>query len=787
MNSPVLPFRSFVGKVKRMRLDENETMASLVMDLAFPHFRDVSEMTAKAQRFYQQFYGEDAYAALSLKPKRRRFSGGDSLPRGRYYTVCYEFPALIRSSQSARFHDGNVLKNELHAYSNDPANRPVFLLDYQSQQDRDAINRFNIPLDDQETSSRLSHEDDFWHKMAVCFLKRQGHASIIELILDAKERDPDFKNDGYGGSVVHLTPATPHGDISSIQVFNLYYKFEKVRIDKVIDLRYPDTQRALVDIFFPEFKNSVPRGGAVGDFCMCLPSLIASPLGGTEVTERIGTFFRAIGANAFVYPSARYNSFVRFRNGQLEQYSGWNLVDYRNTERPEFPDLSRRVTWTPEKHIRVEVPAVSEDFGFGSWRVRGVLEQAETSYDQQSLQFFGLSETQEQSASTHEERERAEESLSSQIQACRASLKQAGIEACESSQVEATLHNTLSLTLALREVGRENEALSLAKDAIELMQVVGVADEDVQTRYFVAKLNEVVGVLLLDRDHIEKAVSFIEIARIELHTALLATQNHALLSEYMAVSRTYLDVSSQLRQSGKPAGADPVFSVQEYIGLGDCWIQEGNVTEAIACFEKALDVTEELITYDVEPFFVEHTKSIAFERLGDCLFAQDRPRDAVERFSKCLKIRLQLYEQHATSHTRKDLGLAYARLGAALVGDAQADAGVSAHAKSAEHFEGVIRTEGIEYEDMEILGHLAIAYLNIALCLREANPEIFMDRMLAAYGLADELASRGRPQVMQNPALCVLKQKVDDGALPAEVVREARRDIMNELRSSESS
>ena len=52
--------------------------------------------------------------------------------------------------------------------------------------------------------------------------------------------------------------------------------------------------------------------------------------GGDGLTNAIGSYLRTIGVEALIFPSARSDTYVEFRNGELVDFGGWNLVDYRN-------------------------------------------------------------------------------------------------------------------------------------------------------------------------------------------------------------------------------------------------------------------------------------------------------------------------------------------------------------------------------------------------------------------------------------------------------------------------
>jgi hypothetical protein len=70
------------------------------------------------------------------------------------------------------------------------------------------------------------------------------------------------------------------------------------------------------------------------NFLGILPFLISEFRGGSPITDALGRWFRMLGADALIYPSARTNAVDCIFAGKL-MWRGWNLVDYRNAGEPE--------------------------------------------------------------------------------------------------------------------------------------------------------------------------------------------------------------------------------------------------------------------------------------------------------------------------------------------------------------------------------------------------------------------------------------------------------------------
>jgi hypothetical protein len=97
----------------------------------------------------------------------------------------------------------------------------------------------------------------------------------------------------------------------------------------------------------------------------------------------MGRWFRQIGANALIYPSARTDVECILHNGKVTLSRGWNLVDYRGA--PE-PDQAARIIMAPDSwwgllgaYTNVQILGDGQ-----SWRIVGPMrEQMEWFHNQQ--------------------------------------------------------------------------------------------------------------------------------------------------------------------------------------------------------------------------------------------------------------------------------------------------------------------------------------------------------------------------------------------------------------------
>lgn len=364
-----IPVRPFDGFVKRVRVDENEGLAGHILDLAFPLFRGTDSVSTQEGRVRADFYGNDRNIQLPGRQPRRRFSGGlpgESLPRGRYYSLCREFPPGSKEAKTQSA-DSGVLSAELSAYADWSVSGPVLVFDWSS---RDAVPEFQRPLaGGPATASALG----------VLFLRESGARSIMDIMLDEKERDPSFKDEDWGGvhQIIQMTGSIPIGPGLEYRYqmayrVNIQYKIEEIHLSRVVDLRYPDTQEAFLKVFIPELSSAGLDG-----FLTMLPTLLASQLGGSDATNLIGSYLRTHGADGLVYPSARFDPWVRFQNDTLADFGGWNLVDYRGAPSAHLPAFSRDLFRPePADRLKVEKPPPGREYGYGSWKVPGVMHRA---------------------------------------------------------------------------------------------------------------------------------------------------------------------------------------------------------------------------------------------------------------------------------------------------------------------------------------------------------------------------------------------------------------------------
>lgn len=366
-----IPVRPFDGHVKRVRVDENEGLARHILDVAFPLFRGAGAISGRERRVRDGFYGNGGDKHLPSRQPRRRFSGGlpgDPLPRGRYYTLCRQLPSSSREPKGSSA-DSGVLGAELDAYSDWSVSGPVLAFDWSSRQTVPPFLR------------KLAGGPTTTNALGVVFLRESGFRSMIEVIIAEKEQDPSFKDEDWGGAelLVMADGRIPIGPglqyrYHRAHCFNIQYKIEKMQLSRVVDLRYPGTQEAFLKVFSPNLTSA----GLDGFLMIMLPTLLTPGLGGSETTDLIGSYLRTHGAEGLIYPSARFDPWVKLQNDTIVDFGGWNLVDYRNAPSSHLPTFSKDL-FNPEQSDRMSVETLppSSRYGYGSWKVRGVMNKSE--------------------------------------------------------------------------------------------------------------------------------------------------------------------------------------------------------------------------------------------------------------------------------------------------------------------------------------------------------------------------------------------------------------------------
>lgn len=330
--SPV-PFRRFDGWLKYQRPDFANELGILVQSSGFPLFASGDKELSEREAARNEALRRRGLTVQELPPVRFRRFAGDmrgvrSLDRSRYYAVCLDEDG----------HDRDTLANEFNSYGDRTRTGFVAAVD---------CSALDTP------------------KPAIGIMLEDAPGVPSPLLAAAREKG--------------LLPA----DASAVRV-EIPYAVKRTAIERVLDLRHPDAR----DWLFREFGAGKPDvlglrfPAQEGDsFVSMLPSLMIRENGGDDLTNLLGAYLRAMGVEALIFPSARSDVSVTFENGELVDFRGWNLVDYRNASQAP---LTARLYWphpwtgfrdrgnNPLVDITTWIEVAPTDSAYaGSFRVRG--------------------------------------------------------------------------------------------------------------------------------------------------------------------------------------------------------------------------------------------------------------------------------------------------------------------------------------------------------------------------------------------------------------------------------
>lgn len=312
------PFRTFSGFLKQHAQESLSDTEQRLFEILFPAFEGTSEADDAYQDAIQSPLASVFAPLIEFAPgerRPRRFSGYD-LPRRRYSALC----------QDASGNDSQTLAHELRAYRNPVDLGMVEVLDLAIGAELQ-IRDVTVSLPPQLAVAVLIHEPQ---------------------LLPAQFRSLDFQQ-------------VPGLKGSPLFIYKFPYRVTRCKIDKTIDLRFPDVQawfyrtfRELPDalktglgesptIAHSQFHldNGVPP--LPDSFWAMLPTLMNPDIGGGSPADTgstllsIGHWMRQNNVAALIYPSARCDAATQVQNGDLKNWRGWNLVDYRDSPLTKGP------------------------------------------------------------------------------------------------------------------------------------------------------------------------------------------------------------------------------------------------------------------------------------------------------------------------------------------------------------------------------------------------------------------------------------------------------------------
>ena len=260
------------------------------------------------ERYFPGFYEEDARmkwfnskgikrfvwstgSRITSTGRLRRYSGGKSLSRGRYFSLC----------SNELGNDYGTLINEFMAYS------------------------------EKVNGVKFSIIDSTIHSEEAQFIRNSANDTMPY---------PDFL-------ALLLVSVGENGEpLRGVDVVTFKLETSKAEIEHVLDLRIRHVQDWFCETFV-ELENEAGRRGVYGlrtskgspgNFRELLPTLLVSERGGNNFHDSVGSWLRGKGINALIFPSARMNVSVKCNGENIEAFEGWNLVVYAGDKKPEDQD-----------------------------------------------------------------------------------------------------------------------------------------------------------------------------------------------------------------------------------------------------------------------------------------------------------------------------------------------------------------------------------------------------------------------------------------------------------------
>jgi len=340
--------------LKQITPDDLAEEGKAAMDACFTGFTEPlssdDDYVRQGQELAARRFGTAGVPIESDLSTARRFAGDRSLSRGRYFTLC----------EDSSGNDGGTLVRELGAYHNPQKSGLVTIIDPTLPEHQD-----RVPL----------------------ALRGQPLRELLLLF-------PPVGGASHPFAKRFTSEARPLYMTLPIRVF-------ETEIDGVIDLRQPAVANwfaaALSSLNWSAFQPDLggtpcpafPFKQPLESFGDLLPALLCQSIGGGRGAAQIaGLWLRKLGVNGLIFPSARSDSQVLVRDGEVVKWSGFNFVDYRKSPPPEtFAAIDFSVDWPkkiqtwPDDYTENAQPIVYDTVAVdyknqgadkGSWIVQGL-------------------------------------------------------------------------------------------------------------------------------------------------------------------------------------------------------------------------------------------------------------------------------------------------------------------------------------------------------------------------------------------------------------------------------
>ncbi len=326
-----LPLTTANLTLKFSRPTFSNKMGEVVMTSAFPGFKSDPNFDKEAER--KKMMATGLYTEVIIPddgvPIRRRFAGDYTLSRGRYFSVCNDELGNDR---------GTVTRELLGYYEGNAGHLMIHDL---------------IMPDHKELLQKH------------CPNSPAGY--LIELYSTSERPSPiavKLMNEGL------LT--TESGELPETMGIFMPMDIKTETIENIFDLRQMKTQQWLAS-FLPKGDEYFSKDAdPIASFVEILPDLTVYDRGGSDFTEKFGNFLRHNGANGMIFPSARCDIGCEFLNGELNDYRGFNYVDYRGLKPPVASVVRDVSPWTNKIFEGITIHTAPDDTPYAhSWRMEG--------------------------------------------------------------------------------------------------------------------------------------------------------------------------------------------------------------------------------------------------------------------------------------------------------------------------------------------------------------------------------------------------------------------------------
>jgi hypothetical protein len=300
--------------VKQLDTSSNSENEIAALDLAFPVFRQLDNEFFFPGGWQPVRTGLGSKVLFVGRGRERRYAGDKTLDRGRYWSVCNENDGF----------DYSTLLNELRAYHGYTSRCEVYI--YDSTCDREKlVELHNKNVIDLGIILNIAQQQ----------FERINHPFLL-LMIKARQMGEKAKAAG-------LLPERLH-------VFLYGLRVKEIRIDNLFDLRSAQGRRWLFEQFLPfEIEQGAERRkngnirlygkGPPSRIEDLIPILLSPEIGGANpFIQALGSWLRCNHCNGIVFPSARSDFSATECQGKLDDFRGWNFVDFRNSQPVDWKD-----------------------------------------------------------------------------------------------------------------------------------------------------------------------------------------------------------------------------------------------------------------------------------------------------------------------------------------------------------------------------------------------------------------------------------------------------------------